>query len=286
MARPIKNGINYFNLDVTFFSDMKIRKIRNACGNQSIAILIYLLCTIYEDKGYYMRWDEDIRFLVADDLGAKESAVQDVVDKAKTVGFFDDEIFKQYQVLTSKRIQENYKLAAKQKKDGSIDPKYRLPKVSTIDNEVSMNGNSVSNNGNPVSTPESTHIKTEQSKTDNNKQNQTKVSDPRDRILQEFTEKIWAIYPKKRDFQKSYDAYYRAKSEGVGLDEIVAKINEYKAWLTLNGTGEYYTKNLENWLSGRGWMDTYDMTPPKTSKGKNANRGPVEGSGSYVRTEF
>lgn len=169
MARPIKKGINYFNLDVTFFHDIKIRKIRNACGNQSIAILIYLLCTIYEEQGYYMRWDEDIRFLVADDLGAKESAVQDVVDKACAVGFFENEMFEEYKVLTSKRIQENYKLAAKQKKDGSIDPNYQLPKVSNHDNGVSNDGNSVSSGDNPVSSSESTHNREEQIISDDNR---------------------------------------------------------------------------------------------------------------------
>ncbi|KZU55126.1 DUF4373 domain-containing protein [Lactiplantibacillus plantarum] len=270
MARPIKKGINYFNLDVTFFHDIKIRKIRNACGNQSIAILIYLLCNIYEDEGYYMRWDEDIRFLVADDLGAKESAVQDVVDKASAVGFFDNELFKQYHVLTSKRIQENYQLAAKQKKDHSIDSRYQLPKVPNADNAVFRDGNPFSSHDNPVSKSESTHNRSDQSKSDNNKPNKTKPRDLRDRIQQEFTEQVWSIYPKKRDFQRAYDAYYAAKVEGTSLETIVAKINEYKAYLKLHGTGEYYTKSLENWLGGRGWMDEYDMTPPKP-KGKASN---------------
>ena len=79
MARPIKKGIDYFNLDVDFLRDIKVRKIMRACGNQSIAVLICLLCNIYQDEGYYMTWDADMRFLVADDIGAKESAVQDVV---------------------------------------------------------------------------------------------------------------------------------------------------------------------------------------------------------------
>ncbi|VDG23695.1 DUF4373 domain-containing protein [Lactiplantibacillus mudanjiangensis] len=255
MARPIKKGIDYFNLDVDFFHDIKVRKILRACGNQSISVLICLLCNIYQDDGYYMRWDEDMRFLVADDVDAKESAVQDVVKRACTVGFFDESLFEEYKILTSKRIQENYKLAAKQKKDSSIDARYRLPRVPNDDNGVSMNGNSVSSNDNP-------HSISEQSKSDNNKE-KNKPRDPRDAIREEFNLKVWAIYPKKRDFQKAYDAYYAAKLEGVSLDTITAKIEEYKTWLKLNDTGEYYTKSLENWLIGRCWMDEYDMTPPK-----------------------
>ncbi|WP_338230701.1 DUF4373 domain-containing protein [Lactiplantibacillus paraxiangfangensis] len=255
MARPIKKGIDYFNLDVDFFHDIKIRKILRACGNQSISILICLLCNIYQDEGYYTRWDEDIRFLVADDVDAKESAVQDVVKRACAVGFFDKSLFDEYKILTSKRIQENYKLAAKQKKDSSIEVKYRLPRVSNDDNGVSNDGNEVNNVENP-------HSISDQSKSDNNKVNNTRP-DPRDAIHEEFTEKVWMIYPKKRDFQKAYDAYYTAKLEGVSLDTIITKIEEYKAYLKLNQTSEQYTKSLENWLGGRCWLDVYDMTPPK-----------------------
>ena len=170
MARPIKKGIDYFNLDVNFFQDIKIRKIVRSCGNQSIAILICLLCNIYRDDGYYMWWDEDIRFLVADDVDAKESAVQDVVTRACAVGFFDDSLFKEYGILTSKRIQENYKLASKQKKDSSIKPEYLLPRVSTNDNGVSMHGNGVNKHDNP-------HSISEQNKSDNNKQQQPAAAD-------------------------------------------------------------------------------------------------------------
>lgn len=54
MARPKKQGIDYFPLDVNFFSDVKIRKIARACGSQSTSILICLLCNIYKDNGYYI----------------------------------------------------------------------------------------------------------------------------------------------------------------------------------------------------------------------------------------
>lgn len=278
MARPIKKGIDYFNLDVDFLRDIKVRKIMRACGNQSIAVLICLLCNIYQDEGYYMTWDADMRFLVADDIGAKESAVQDVVLKASEVGFFDAEMFKQEKILTSKRIQENYKLASRQKKDSSILNQYHLPQVSNADNGVSNAGNGVNSADNP-------HSISEQSKSNNNKKNKTKPRDPRDRIQQEFTEQVWSIYPKKRDFQKAYNAYYAAKVEGVSLETIVAKINEYKAYLKLHGTGEYYTKSLDNWLGGRGWMDEYDMTPPTQPAADGSNQTSKEAQ-TYVRNDF
>ena len=77
MARPTKQGIEYFSLDVDFFSDIKVRRISKACGPASTSILICLLCNIYRDKGYYIEWDEDLPFVVADTIGTTEGAVEE-----------------------------------------------------------------------------------------------------------------------------------------------------------------------------------------------------------------
>ena len=105
MARPTKQGIEYFSLDVDFFSDIKVRRISKACGPASTSILICLLCNIYRDKGYYIEWDEDLPFVVADTIGTTEGAVEEVVKKAVQVGFFDKSLFDQYRILTSNGIQ-------------------------------------------------------------------------------------------------------------------------------------------------------------------------------------
>ena len=104
MARPTKQGIEYFSLDVDFFSDIKVRRISKACGPASTSILICLLCNIYRDKGYYIEWDEDLPFVVADTIGTTEGAVEEVVKKAVQVGFFDKSLFDQYRILTSNRL--------------------------------------------------------------------------------------------------------------------------------------------------------------------------------------
>ena len=104
MARPTKQGIEYFSLDVDFFSDIKVRRISKACGPASTSILICLLCNIYRDKGYYIEWDEDLPFVVADTIGTTEGAVEEVVKKAVKVGFFDKSLFDQYRILTSNRL--------------------------------------------------------------------------------------------------------------------------------------------------------------------------------------
>ena len=65
MARPIKDGIDYFSFDVDFLRDLKVRRIMRACGNVSIAVLICILSTIYRENGYYMTWSDDLAFIIA-----------------------------------------------------------------------------------------------------------------------------------------------------------------------------------------------------------------------------
>lgn len=141
MARPLKDGIDYFPLDINFLKDIKIRKILIACGPQSIAVLISLLCTIYRDDGYYMRWDEDVRFLISDEVGVKESLVQEVVTKTIDIGFFNADLFKKYRILTSLGIQKRYVEATSRRKSNRIKKSFNL--INVDNNGVNVNKNSV-----------------------------------------------------------------------------------------------------------------------------------------------
>ena len=51
MARPLKQGIDYFPFDVNFLRNIKVRRIIKA-QNGGVHVLISLLCNIYEDEGY------------------------------------------------------------------------------------------------------------------------------------------------------------------------------------------------------------------------------------------
>lgn len=141
MARPIKKGIDYFPMDVSFLDDMKIRKIKKACGDTGITMLIYLLSNIYKDEGYFMMWDDDVRFLVADDVGTSEMAAQELVNKALKVDFFNRNLFDKYGILTSYGIQSRYRKASYKKTNNQLNKQYDL--VSSTDNLVSGDDNSV-----------------------------------------------------------------------------------------------------------------------------------------------
>ncbi len=111
MGRQVKQGLDYFTVDVDFFDSIKIRKIRKACGTQSITLLIALLCNIYRENGYYVGYDSDLTFLIAEQFSVSEGAVEEAVRKAVSVGFFDIDMFNKYNILTSHSIQERYFIA-------------------------------------------------------------------------------------------------------------------------------------------------------------------------------
>lgn len=62
MARPRKDGLDYFPLDVNFLSDLKIKKIIRAYGAQAVAVVMSVLTTIYRDNGYFATYDDDLIF--------------------------------------------------------------------------------------------------------------------------------------------------------------------------------------------------------------------------------
>lgn len=148
MARPTKQGVDYFPLDVGFFSDVKIRKIARACGPNSASIIICLLCNIYKDEGYYILWDEDLPFVIADEVGVAEGSVKEVLLKAIQVGLFDNDLYEKYKILTSAGIQKRFFNITYQRKETGIIPEYL---INHANNLVNCTNNSI----NPVDSTQS-----------------------------------------------------------------------------------------------------------------------------------
>jgi len=126
MARPFKQGIGYYPLDVDFLKDLKVRKIVKAHGAIAPVILISLLSNIYRDYGYYVVWDKDMPFLIADEVGVSEGAVDEVVRKAIQVEFFCEKVYEEYNVLTSRGIQERFLKATERRKGVTMIAEYTL----------------------------------------------------------------------------------------------------------------------------------------------------------------
>lgn len=114
LARPRKDGLDYFPLDADFFEDEKIKILKARYGADGIILYIYLLCRIYK-HGYYMKVNEDFEYLISDDLKMSPDKVKQVLTFLLSRSLFDNTLFQSDAVLTSAGIQRRFRLAVKER---------------------------------------------------------------------------------------------------------------------------------------------------------------------------
>ncbi len=109
MARPIKDGLNYFPLDVNFFEDERLEGIAVKFGIEGELACIKLLCFIYKN-GYYIEWSEMLEIKMLKAIPSLTSKNMSLIIKQLCLWkFFNEELFKKHKVLTSTEIQEQFK---------------------------------------------------------------------------------------------------------------------------------------------------------------------------------
>ena len=148
MARPTAKGVEYFPLNVNFINDLKVRKLLLSCGAEAIAVLIYLLSTIYKDEGYYVEIHEDEIDLIALDVNVTPEFVLKVINKACEVRFFDVNLYNNFNILTSKGIQERYLKITERRKNSVVITQFNL--INVYNNSINVNNNSINVNNNSI----------------------------------------------------------------------------------------------------------------------------------------
>lgn len=252
MARPTKKGLDYFPLDVNFLSDIKVRRIVKACGSESVHILIALLAYIYRDDGYHVRWNDDIAFLVADEVGAKEGSVVEVKTKALQVNFFDKDLFDKYQILTSKGIQDRYILATKERKEVILEEDYLLTK------EVNRSNITVNPRHNSVNGLSNTQSKEKESKEKKSKE-ENDIRKPRKRVYDESSEY----------YQLSEYLYQKINQDAAEPSDWTKKPN-LNSWadsirklVELDGKTIEKVKSMIDWCQSDGFWKTNILSTKK-----------------------
>ena len=124
MGRNVKQGFNYFSLDVDIFSDIKIRKLIKNHSGRALSVYICVLAFIYRN-GYYVLNDEDFGFVVSEQTGDKVEFIEAVLDYCVKVGLFSAEMFEQG-VYTSKGVQERYLAMCKASRRNIVFSEYTL----------------------------------------------------------------------------------------------------------------------------------------------------------------
>lgn len=128
LARPLKDGINYFSLDVGFLQDKKTRLIKGAFGAKGILILLSLLCSVYGENGYFKQWDDEDCVLTAETVGCgcTPELIGEVVNGCVKRSIFDERVFNGFGVLTSPGIQRRYLRAVSTYESIEIKEEYWL----------------------------------------------------------------------------------------------------------------------------------------------------------------
>lgn len=198
MARPTAKGVEYFPLNVNFINDLKVRKLLLSCGAESIAVLIYLLSTIYKDEGYFVEIHEDEIDLIALDVNVTPEFVLEVINKACEVRLFDENLYRNFNILTSKGIQERYLKITERRKNSVVITQFNL--VNVYNNSVNVNNNLINVDNNPVNVYRST-----QSKVKERKEKQSKVKS----LSNDSVKNVYLTETEKRDCmnKKIYELY-------------------------------------------------------------------------------
>lgn len=211
MARPTAKGVEYFPLNVNFINDLKVRKLLLSCGAEAIAVLIYLLSTIYKDEGYYVEIHEDEIDLIALDVNVTPEFVLEVINKACEVRFFDVNLYNNFNILTSKGIQERYLKITERRKNSVVITQFNL--INVYNNSINVNNNSINVDNNPVNVYKST-----QSKVKERKGKKSKVKS----LSNDSVKNVYLIETEKRDCmnKKIYELYLN------GIGQISPTIKE------------------------------------------------------------
>lgn len=107
MGRNRKVGLDYFPMDVDFFQDIRIRKLIKYQGGKAVTVYALLLCIIYK-QGYYVRWDDELPFIISEQTKFEEAYIQEVFKCCLIVGLFSKELYDSDKVITSKGIQKRW----------------------------------------------------------------------------------------------------------------------------------------------------------------------------------
>ncbi|GGD05171.1 Lin1244/Lin1753 domain-containing protein [Pontibacillus salipaludis] len=165
MARPYKEGIDYFPLDVDMDQDDKVAIIEAKHGIEGFAVLMKLLMKVYKE-GYYYEWNEREQLLFSRRVNVDINSVKEIVSDCIEEKLFNKEVFEQYAILTSKGIQSRYLEAVKRRKEVRFKEEYFLlqdfdhiignSKTAIIltkpsGKEVNVNNNSRNDNSNSQS---------------------------------------------------------------------------------------------------------------------------------------
>lgn len=230
MGRNKKIGLDYFPFDIDFFQDLKIRKLIKYQGGKAITVYALLLCNIYK-QGYYMRWDEELPFIVSEQTGFEEAYIREVIKCCLVIGLFSKDLYESENILTSKGIQERYQKICDLCRRNNEMHEYNI--ISSEDIYISSEEKPVSSEEKQISSAKSTQSKVNRNKT---KENSTKVEQKKVKVDKDAAKA--ATLARRNSFYDSLIPFINQYSK-----EMIRAFFDY--WSELNKSGTKMRYELE-----------------------------------------
>ena len=274
MPRPLKDGLDYFPLDVTFFTDPKIKILKARYGVDGIAVYIYLLCEIYR-VGYYLQLNEDSIYIFSDDLKMSAEKVMQVLNFLLERSLFDSKLFQSDKVLTSAGIQKRFQLAVKERAKKNpvnaegfwlLPPEKTEPfiKVHPHDSNSQKNEDNSGKNSSYSREKSLKESKEKESKGNKSKYISPEVQSTPGRMLYELVLLSGDKYPVyEADVEK-----YRSLYPAVDVDQEFRKMI---GWLDSHSKNRKTARGIGKFING--WLcraqDSARPNQPEKEKGRN-----------------
>jgi Domain of unknown function (DUF4373) len=222
LARPFKQGVDYFPLDVHL--DNKFKFIEIKFGLKGFAVVVKMLQNIYS-QGYWAKWDEDEKLLFANENRLDFQEVEDITNESIEREIFNKDVYQRYSVLTSIGIQTRYKEIVRRRKDVKITSEYLLfDELGRVNDDINPSEGKQDDD-------KSTQSKVKESKVKESKVNKTKEIDT---VFQHYLSKNIVNHQKITEPMKSA---VRGRLKDYSLEQILKAIDNYST--VLDGD-EYY----------------------------------------------
>lgn len=251
MARPQKKGLDYFPLDVTMDkTDDDIEILEAKYGVEGFCILIKLYMKIYQEEGYFVKWNEKTSLLHSKRVNVDINLVNNVINDLVSWGVFNKELFEAYSVITSRRIQETYIEACKKRKE-----------VEIIESLILLEG--VNSNINLVNSDIYPQSKEKKSKVNKSKVNKTILWG----LADGYSDDLKLAY---KDFETMRKSIKKPLTERAAKG-IITKVDNFA------NDDETKIKILENSIE-HCWQTVYELKGNNNKGGKKPNDDAQNGS--------
>lgn len=250
MARPVKEGMDYFPHDTDAMNDEKVETLMMLYGTKGYAFYFILLERIYRQPNFELDVsDAETRQILSRKITITPQEFETILKSSIKHKCFNKEMYEEYGILTSNGI--------KKRTTAVVDKREKMRKAyKPIVSEAETPQKPSSN------TAESTQSKVKKSK--------VKESN----IYSEKFELFWSEYPEggyQSSKPQAFKNYNSLIKKGVVAEDIIQSAKNYKTDCTVTGKTDYFYKS-SNFVGKDQYYQSYlpDIwIPAKQSRNKN-----------------